>query len=221
MRKLDSAYRRCDPDRHILGALGHVSGNARKSREKLAPPFGRLGADGRIAATNVLNAAFSWNHGHLRLLFVVALSGCALVGCAAHSGQQGSSTSGNRIPLPSFALLTQQPEPGCALKASELNGHNGRAERVPVRVANLPHERSYRSAGSDGPPSVPGPASQPNRTLAQASSDASLAERIRLEYERNCFQRAEVRVREKLLQLQVAVRKTVRAVESTERSDRY
>ena len=91
-----------------------------------------------------------------------------------------------------------------------------------MRVANLPYESSYRSAGSDGPPSVPGPAaSQPNRTLAQASSDASLAERIRLEYERNCFQRAEVRVREKLLQLQVAVRKTVRAIGSTERSDRY
>ena len=103
MRELDSAYRRCDPDRHILGALGHVSGNARKSRDTLAPPFGRLGADRRIAATNVLNATFSWNHGHLRLLFVVALSGCALVGCAAHSGQQGSSTSGNRIPLPSSA----------------------------------------------------------------------------------------------------------------------
>ena len=167
-----------------------------------------------------MNAPFSWAHRYLRLPFVAALSGCALLGCA-HSGQQGSSTTTKPIPLPSLALVTQHPEPGCELKASVLNGHKGRAEGVAVRVANLPGERSRISAESGGPPSVPGPALQPNRSLAQANPAASLAERIRLEYERNCFQRAEVRVREKLLQLQVAVRKTVRAVKSAERSDRY
>ena len=226
VRGLDIAYRCCDPDRHIIGASGHVSGNARRSREKPAPPFVRLGeicpsacgiAVGRIE--DVLNAPFSWAHWHLRLPFVVALSGCALLGCA-HSGQQGSSTTTKPIPLPSLALLTQYPEPGCELKASELNGHKGRAEGVAVRVANLPGERSHKSAGSDGPTSVSGTTSQPNRSLARANPDASLAERIRLEYERNCFQRAEVRVREKLMQLQIAVRKTVRAIEGTKRTDR-
>ena len=226
VRGLDIAYRCCDPDRHIIGASGHVSGNARRSREKPAPPFARLGeicpsacgiAVGRIA--DVLNAPLSWAHRHLRLPFVVALSGCALFGCA-HFGQQGSSTTTKPIPLPSLALLTQHPEPGCELKASELNGHKGRAEGAPVQVANLSGEQSYKSAESGGAPSVPGPALQPNRGLAQANPAASLAERIRLEYERNCFQRAEVRVREKLLQLQIAARKIVRAIEGTKRTDR-
>ena len=227
MRGLDIAYRCCDPDRHIIGASGHVAGHARRSREEPAPPFARLGkiclsacgfAVGRIAATKVSNAPFSWSRRHLRLLFVVALSGSALLGCAAHSGHHGSSTSGNRIPIPSLALLTQHPEPGCELKASELNGHKGRAERAPVRVANLLGD-SYKSAES-AHLQFPGPALQPNRSLAQANPAASLAERIRLEYERNCFQRAEVRVREKLMHLQIAVRKTVRAIEGTKRTDR-
>ena len=148
VRGLDIAYRCCDPDRHIIGASGHVSGNARRSRVKPAPPFARLGeicpsacgiAVGRIA--DVLNAPFSWAHRHLRLPFVVALSGCALLGCA-HFGQQGSSTTTKPIPLPSSALLTQHPEPGCELKASELNGHKGRTEGVAVRVRK-PSRRAF------------------------------------------------------------------------------
>ena len=42
VRGLDSAYRYCDPTRHIIGASGHVSGHARTSRENPAPPFTRL-----------------------------------------------------------------------------------------------------------------------------------------------------------------------------------
>ena len=68
MRVLDTAYRCCDPEWHILGTSGHVSGHAGRSRDKPAPPLARLAEiclsqfvalhAGRIAATNVFNAAF-------------------------------------------------------------------------------------------------------------------------------------------------------------------
>ena len=81
----------------------------------------------------------------------IALRGCferlCTLGLSPTLGSKGAARLRNRIPLPSLALLTQHPEPGCELKASELNGHKGRAEGVPVRVANLPGERSYKSAG--------------------------------------------------------------------------
>jgi hypothetical protein len=190
VRGLDNAYSCYGPDTHIIGAPDHVSGHVRRSRKKSAPPFARLcpsaccRAGERIATTTyVLNAAFSWSRRHSSLHFVVVVSSCALLGCAAQSGQHDRLTTTNRIPLP-VALLTPPPEPGCELKPSRT-------------------------------------ASQPNRTLVQPGPGSSLAEGIRLEYERNCFQRAEVRVRDRLLRLQKAVRKTIRAIRSTERSGSY
>jgi len=154
----------------------------------------------------------------LRLPFVAGLSGCVLLGCAAEYSQQGSSTpTKSAIPLPNQALLTPHPEPGCTLKTSEVDSDKGQAageERKPGRVANLAAgERSRLSMTSDAAPSAP--AAQPNPALVQTNPDASLAERIKLEYERDCFRRAEARAREKLAQLQSAVRKTARAVRRT------
>lgn len=53
----------------------------------------------------------------------------------------------------------------------------------------------------------------------QSNPNASLSQRIKLEYERNCFQQAEMRLREQLLQLQAAIGKTIRSVKRNERSD--
>jgi hypothetical protein len=114
----------------------------------------------RIAAANA--GIFSW----LVPLSVAGLSGCALLGCATDHQHV------KRIPLPSQALLTPQPDPGCALKS----------------VATT----------------APGAAPQPSTHL--------LGQVIKLEYERNCFERAEWRVRSRLLRLQAAVAKTISAV---------
>jgi hypothetical protein len=52
--------------------------------------------------------------------------------------------------------------------------------------------------------------------VAQADPNLALSQRIKLEYERDCFRRAEIRIRERLLQLQRAVAVTARAVKRAE-----
>jgi hypothetical protein len=128
----------------------------------------------RIAAANA--GIFSW----LVPLSVAGLSGCALLGCATDHQHV------KRIPLPLQALLTPQPDPGCALKS----------------VAMV--ERSETSPDSGRSTTAPGAAPQPSTHL--------LGQVIKLEYERNCFERAEWRVRSRLLRLQAAVAKTISAV---------
>lgn len=56
------------------------------------------------------------------------------------------------------------------------------------------------------------------RTVAQAGSNAGLSQRIALEYERDCYQQAELRMRQRLLRLQAAVGSTMRAVRQLDRS---
>ena len=171
----------------------------------------------RIAAAGILTTTLAWSRRHLRLPFAAGLSGCVLLGCAAEYGQQGSNApAAPPIPLPNQALLTPPPDPGCALKTSQLNGHQGRAERAPTKVANL--ATGERPLASDGPPPASGTASPPSGAIVQTDPNASLAERIKLEYERDCLQRAETRVREKLSRLQSEVRKTIRAIRSEHNS---
>jgi hypothetical protein len=136
----------------------------------------------RIAAANagILHATCSW----LVALSVVGLSGCALLGCAIISSPRPS------IPLPSQALLTPQPDPGCALKGVAIEERSDKPPDV-----NLPESGHSATA--------PGAAPQPSTHL--------LAQLIKLEYERNCFQRAEWRARSRLLRLQTAVAKTIKA----------
>jgi hypothetical protein len=139
----------------------------------------------RIAATDagIPLAIFSW----LVALSVAGLGGCALFGCAAdYRHVKSTSSARSSIPLPSAALLTPPAEPGCALK----------------RAAT--EESPEKSPGSSPSPTGPGAAPQPSRTPL-------LGQLVKLEYERNCFQRAEWRVRNKLRQLQAAVAKTMKA----------
>jgi hypothetical protein len=139
----------------------------------------------RIAAADagIPLAIFSW----LVALSIAGLGGCALLGCAAdHRHVKSTSIARSSIPLPSEALLTPQPEPGCALK----------------RAAT--EERPDKSPGASSSPTGPGTAQQSSRTPL-------LGQLVKLEYERNCFQRAEWRARNKLRQLQAAVAKTMKA----------
>jgi hypothetical protein len=165
-----------------------------------------------VASASVLRATFSRSCLHLRWV-VAGLSGWVLFGCAAEYGEQGSSRPKNQmLPLPRKALLTPPSDPGCALKSSDLSGGKDQPKRMRTRVANLAGaERSDAAIVSGGPRSEPGIASQPKQSLVQTDPNASLATRIKLEYERDCFQRAEARMRERLLQLQAEVRRTIAA----------
>jgi hypothetical protein len=139
----------------------------------------------RIAAADagIPVAIFSW----LVASSIAGLGGCALSGGAAdYRHVKSTSIARSSIPLPSEALLTPQPEPGCALK----------------RAAT--EERPDKPPGFSSSPTGPGAAPQPSRTPL-------LGQLVKLEYERNCFQKAEWRVRNRLRQLQAAVAKTMKA----------
>jgi hypothetical protein len=166
-----------------------------------------------VASASVPHATFFRSCLHLRWPLVAGLSGWVLFGCAAEYGEQGSSKPRNQtLPLPSKAMLTPPLDPGCALKSSDLSGRKDQPHRIRTRVANLAGtERPDAAIVSGSPPSESGIASQPKQPIVQTDPNASLATRIKLEYERDCFQRAEARMRERLLKLQAEVRRTVAA----------
>ena len=175
----------------------------------------------RVAAASagVLSASIAWSREHLRSsLLAAGFSGCLLLSCTAVYPQKVSSPlrSTPHIPLPKQALLEPPKEPDCTVKTSGGKSEDSRAEAsepVSTVVANLaPHGRSDASKGAGSSPPASETAPQPRRVLVEADPKASLSLRIKLEYERDCFQRAEMRVRESLLQLQKAIAKTIRAV---------
>jgi hypothetical protein len=160
-----------------------------------APSFGKR-APYRLAAAISVAA-----------LAVCALSSCSKYDMAAYSGPA-------RIPLPKRALLEPPPEPNCTTEASRPGGYGG----------NLPAPEHHRTmiaslAAAGHPDTLDAPATAtPGSTLAQADPNLGLSLRIRLEYERDCFRRAEIRTRERMLQLQRAVSRTAKAVKRTEQS---
>ena len=123
----------------------------------------------------------------------------ACVKPASEGGESGRSrqVSKGAIPLPQRALLDRQSEPGCALKVAPMDGGERKGK---------PSTPAAPAANAAGPV-------QEGLTGPQQS----LATRIKLEYERNCFQQAEVDARQRLWRLQEAVGKTIRAVERLER----
>ena len=176
-----------------------------------------------VASADVLGASISWNRRRpLSLLLAVSLSGSLLLGCVADYTQQGSSTPSNPppIPLPKQALLAPPKEPACTLKNSGVSSEDGQAERaehVSTRVANLATRgHSDEPKGLSVPPPASGAARQTIPMLAQTNPPVCLSQQIKLEYERNCFQQAEMRVRARLLQLQAAIGKTMKAVKRSQ-----
>jgi len=174
----------------------------------------------RFAAVRIgtLIATHCWSRGRLRMsVSLVGLSAFLLLGCAADYNQQDSSPRRAKlaIPLPERALLQPQGEPGCELKASHEEGGEGAEQRgnpPATRVANLADHEPSRSGGQ-----APVPPSGSNRKLGQVDPNAALGLRIRLEYERDCFRRAEMQARDRLHQLQAAVGKTIKTVKRIER----
>ena len=118
-----------------------------------------------IANASILRATFSWGRRHFRLPFVVGVTGCVLLGCAADYGQQGDDRSSKRaFPLPNKALLASHPEPGCLLKTSHLTRRKDRTD-LSTRVADL-----ATGVRSDIPTAGPSGTTTPERRLCANKS---------------------------------------------------
>lgn len=105
-----------------------------------------------------------------------------------------------------------------------------------VTVGCAPEYRSRSYGDADAGPAtmdrlsrllpLPGPAllsAQPAPdcpALARRDSDQSLTQRMMLEFERECYRQAEIRVRERLQRLQGSVAGTIRAIKRLERAAR-
>jgi hypothetical protein len=172
--------------------------------------------------TGILQATAS--RSGARLLSIVSLTGlsaCLLTGCATQHGWQDGSmqVAKSAIPLPERSLLKPQPEPGCTTGMprtdSDQSSERGR-DRAHTKVASLATPEQL----SDDRSSTPVAPSQSMPTLSQADPNAGLTTRIRLEYERNCFQRAELSARQRLHRLQASVARTVAAVRRREMDGR-
>ena len=190
------------------------NGAARKAR--------LVGGAVRSAAVRIgtLIATHCWGRGSLRIsLSLVSLSAFLLLGCEAEYSQHDGNPRSARgvIPLPERALLQPQGEPGCELKPLQEEGGEGAEQRgkpPPPRPANLAdHEPSVPSGGRP-----PAPPSESIRKLGQVDSNPALGLRVRLEYERDCFRRAEMQARDRLHRLQAAVGKTIKTVKRIERN---
>lgn len=125
---------------------------------------------------------------------------------AASSAAAAAAKKSQRpeIPLPDRALLTPQPAPDCDSAPPQT------AEAAPRRLANNSAAQSQNPAGaSDATGS--GAAATPDAAV-QSDPNAELALRIKIEYERECYRRAEVQVRDRLQKLQASTSETIKSV---------
>jgi hypothetical protein len=146
-------------------------------------------------------------------LSVAALGATLLASCSKYE-VVGVYPEPERIPLPKQALLQPEPEPGCTAEASGPETHGD------LRPSALRHARAAMlAAGASDAPRMPTTAvSGQSDSVAQADPNLALSQRIKLEYERDCFRRAEIRTRERLQKLQQAVAVTAKAVKRAEQS---
>jgi hypothetical protein len=147
---------------------------------------------------------------------IAGLAGCVLMSCSKYELVDVYSTAypvPERIPLPKRALLLPPPEPGCTTETSGSGDDLHMSQLQRTSLASLAAASLDRSG-----PSTPATVVQSDSTLAQTDPNLGLSLRIRLEYERDCFRRAEMRTRERLLQLQRAVDATAKAVRRAEQS---
>ena len=150
----------------------------------------------------------------------------AVVGCAPHYHEPGDAMfdaagaaapskprSKVKIPVPSRALLTPQAEPKCDdIKNAAGGGPPAKAE--PKRLASTEAADEIARAAAYAGQSTAAAGSPPPGI---GDADASLALRIKLEYERECYRQAELRARNRLHQLQESVGATVKVVETRSR----
>jgi hypothetical protein len=109
---------------------------------------------------------------------------------------------------------------GCAADHSHGDAVRSAGVRVPRPAQALlvpPKEPVCTSSGSGSSTETKQLQRDPGN--AQSPADAALSQRVRLEFERNCFQQAEKRARTQLLRLQGAVGKTIRSLDRTKPSE--
>ena len=103
-----------------------------------------------------------------------------------------------QIPLPDRALLETPAEPDCG--AAQGPRRPGRPESATATAGLATPAAAEEGAAND--------------------TNAELALRIKLEYERECYRQAEARMRDRLKQLQASTTQTVKAVKGTEQGAR-
>ena len=134
------------------------------------------------------------------LALAIACFAAPLAGCAPpyydDDFSRPRARSEARVPLPRAALLSPQSPPDCGERNG---GDQPTARSAPKRVTDAVVPEAASAAMVP-----PGPA---------ADRDVELAARIKLEYERECYRQAELRVRERLRQLQSSVGETIKPVD--------
>jgi hypothetical protein len=169
-----------------------------------------------VPSSGVAGARLIQKRVHWRLaatIGVAGLAGCVLVSCSKYE-MVGVYPEPERIPLPRQALLRPEPEPGCTAEAAGPETHGGDWRPPALRHASA----AMLAVGASDGPQLPATviSGQSESEVAQADPNLALSQRIKLEYERDCFRRAEIRIRERLLKLQQAVAVTARAVKRAE-----
>jgi hypothetical protein len=157
-------------------------------------------------------------------VLVVAACAVALVGCApefdhygtyyapsaaAHRSASASTSARPKIAMPDRALLEPQAEPDCGAPPAQQRADK---DRPRLARAGAEEQAAGRSDGATAAavtmPSVPGGAGP--------DANVDLALRIKLEYERECYRQAEMRVRDRLKLLQASTAQTIRTIKGGE-----
>jgi hypothetical protein len=114
-----------------------------------------------------------------------------------------------KIAVPDRALLVAPAEPDCGTATAQQV-----SDRDRTRVARYGSETTPAD-GADERTAAAGTSES-----ARVDPNADLALRIKLEYERECFRQAEMRVRDRLKQLQTSTAQTIKTIKSAEQSVR-
>jgi len=123
------------------------------------------------------------------------------------TGTRRPPTSKLRLSLPKPELLNPQGPPDCEAGQTADAPSAGSDYKPGARIAAV----QQASAAADLRP-VPGP--------EPLDREAEMALRVKLEYERACYRQAEIRVRERLRQLQGSVADTIKSIDRAERPSR-
>ena len=127
------------------------------------------------------------------------------------------------IPVPEQALLAAPKAPNCETKVEASDAKAPAQQQAPTPVlvthrASTDQPAPNAEASDAAPPAAPAPVSPPAEAAA-APTEAALATRIKLEYERECYRQAE-RMRDRLRLLQVSANETIKAVKRSQESTR-
>jgi hypothetical protein len=157
----------------------------------------------------------------------VVLAAMAVAGCGHYyeaPGDAGFDAAGAtapakprasakaKIPLPGRALLARQADPKCedikSIAAGEgpAKGEGKREAGTQTADASAAAAPAADQSAAAAATPAPGP--------GMGDANASLALRIKLEYARECYRQAELRVRTRLHALQGSVGATIKAVEA-------